>query len=92
MYTPKPVDTAAITLSPDIKAICERLAENTHEVWAQGRIAEGWSYGANRDDAKKLHPCLVPYSELSESEKEYDRKTSIETIKTLTALGYRVVK
>jgi len=92
MYTPKPVDTKKVSLSPDIEAVCEKLAENTHEVWASGRINEGWSYGAKRDDDKKLHPCLVPYEKLSESEKEYDRNTSIETIKTLIALGYKIVK
>ncbi len=92
MYIPKPVDTKDIALPPEIEAACERLAKNTHDVWARGRMNDGWSYGAKHDDDKKLHPCLVPYDELSESEKEYDRNTSIEAIKLLIALRYKIVK
>ena len=92
MYTPKPIETKEITLSEGILALAEILAENTHEVWALGRIKEGWTYGVNRDDAKKHHPCLVSYAELSESEKEYDRSTAIETLKLITKLGYDIVQ
>jgi ryanodine receptor 2 len=72
--------------------LLERLAENTHDVWAAQRIKEGWEYGPMRDDANKKHPCLVPYADLPESEKEYDRKTSAETIKAVMALGYVISK
>lgn len=92
MYKPKPIDTEKIVLPKDILELTEKIAENVHEVWAEKRIAEGWSYGEQRDDAKKLTPCLVPYSELSESEKEYDRKTAILTLKLIIALGYRIEK
>jgi hypothetical protein len=92
MYTPDPMDTANISPSSDILALSEVLARNTHEVWAAGRIAEGWSYGKVRDDAKRQHPCLVPYEELPESEKEYDRATSLETLKVILRLGYVISK
>jgi len=69
-------------------ALTEKLAENTHDVWAKGRIEQGWKYGKIRDDNNKLHPCLIPYSELPESEKEYDRNTALETIKLIQKLGY----
>ena len=69
-------------------ALTEKLAENTHDVWAKGRIEQGWKYGKTRDDNNKLHPCLIPYSELPESEKEYDRNTALETIKLIQKLGY----
>ena len=72
--------------------LTERIAENVHEVWAAGRIREGWRYGAVRDDAKKETPCLIPYSELPESEKEYDRNTAMETLKLILSLGYRIEK
>ncbi|MCL1826614.1 MAG: RyR domain-containing protein [Candidatus Cloacimonetes bacterium] len=90
MYTPKPISTNDINLSPEILALCETLAKNTHDVWAVGRIKEGWSYGATRDDANKKHPCLVPYEELSDSEKEYDRNTAMETLKVIVSLGYEI--
>ena len=92
MYTPKPIKTDDVVLSEDLLALTEKLAENTHDVWAEGRIKDGWTYGENRDDALKHHPCLVPYSELSESEKEYDRNTALETLKLILKLGYSVEK
>ena len=92
MYNPKPIDTSDVTLSEDILELCEQIAENTHDVWAAGRIAEGWTYGEKRDDLNKHHPCLVPYDRLSEGEKEYDRNTSMESIKLIIKLGYKITK
>ena len=92
MYVPNPVDTANISLGSDILALSEVLAKNTHEVWASGRIADGWTYGDVRDDEKKHHPCLVPYEELSESERDYDRATSLESLKVILSLGYTINK
>lgn len=89
-YRPRPLKTDHIVLSDDIIALTERLAKNTHEVWARGRMADGWTYGPVRDDAKKQHPGLVPYAELSEEEKQYDRNTAMETIKVILAMGYRI--
>lgn len=89
-YIPKPIDTSRVSLTPAAVALTEQLAENTHENWATQRIADGWTYGLQRDDSKKQHPCLIPYAELPESEKEYDRKTAMETLKAVIALGYRI--
>ena len=91
-YNPKPIDTSKIELSSDLLGLTEQIAENVHEVWSAGRIAEGWTYGEKRDDKLKQTPCLVPYSMLSESEKEYDRKTALNTLKLVIALGYRIEK
>ncbi len=91
-YTPKPIDTGDVRLSSDILALSELLAKNTHEVWAENRMKEGWTYGAERNDAEKKHPCLVEYEELAESEKEYDRNTAIETLKLIEKLGYKIRK
>ena len=92
MYKPEPINTDDIELSEDIMELCELISKNTHDVWAKNRIKDGWSYGEKRDDAEKLHPCLVPYEELSEEEKEYDRKTSFETLKLIIKLGYKITK
>lgn len=92
MYKPKPIDTKGVALPQELLELTEKIAENVHENWAAGRIAEGWMYGENRDDVKKTTPCLVPYSELSESEKEYDRNTAIQTLKLIVALGYKIEK
>lgn len=92
MYTPQPIDTTNIILSDDLLELTEKIAENVHEVWSKGRIAEGWTYGEKRDDKKKETPCLVPYSELPENEKDYDRNTALETIKTILSLGYEIKK
>lgn len=90
-YVPQPIDTSEVELSQDILDLAELLAQNTHAVYVQGRLAEGWTLGP-RDDVRKTNPTLVPYSELSEVEKDYDRRTSQETLKVLLALGYRLVK
>ncbi len=87
-YQPKPIDTSHITLPKGILKLKEKLAENVHDVWAQQRIKDGWTYGKRRSDRTKRHPCLVPYRELPVSEKRYDRSTMEETIKCILALGY----
>ena len=92
MYTPKPMDTAGVELSPEPLDLTEKIAENVHEVWAAGRIAEGWTYGETRSDALRQTPCLVPYGELPEEEKEYDRNTAMQTLKMIVSLGYRIEK
>lgn len=92
MYIPKPIDTSAVKLDDSLIALTEKIAENVHEVWARGRIADGWRYGKERNNEEKTTPCLVPYSELSESEKDYDRNTALETLKLIIALGYDITK
>lgn len=92
MYDPKPIDTNNVELPGDLLELTEQIAEQVHDIWAEGRIAEGWVYGDKRDDANKTTPCLVPYSELSEAEREYDRRTAMATLKLIVALGYKIEK
>jgi RyR domain len=91
-YIPKTIDTSQVTLSPDLQELVERLAQNNHDHWARSRMQEGWGHGHRRDDTAKLHPDLVPYQQLPESEKEYDRKTVVEALKAIMALGYEIRK
>jgi hypothetical protein len=91
-YITQTIDTSHVTLSSDLQELVERLAENNHDHWAQKRMDEGWRYGASRNDEAKQHPDLVPYSRLSEPEKDYDRNTVVEAIKAIIALGYEVKK
>ena len=89
-YTPAPIDTSGIVLPDEVRDLIEIFAKNTHENWAQERITQGWKYGPRRDDARKEHPDLVPYEELPEPEKEFDRNTARETIKAMLASGHRI--
>jgi ryanodine receptor 2 len=89
-YIPNPLDTTHVTLPSELAALVEQLAENTHAVWAQQRIKDGWTWGPKRDDQAKRHPGLVPYVKLSESEKDYDRVVSSGVLKAILALGYRI--
>ena len=89
-YIPEPMDLSLVDLPESIIQLSERIAENVHEVWAKARIDEGWTYGEKRDDIHKKHPCLVPYDELPEEEKEYDRNTAMNTIKMVKKLGFRI--
>jgi ryanodine receptor 2 len=90
-YEPRPIDTSAFPLPPSLAGLLERLAENTHDVWAAARLSQGWTYGPARDDKAMKHPCLVPYDQLPESEKEYDRQAAAEALKVILTLGYRIV-
>jgi len=90
-YQPQPIDTSKVKLPDELHALLEMLAENTHEQWAKQRMSEGWTYGPTRNDARKEHPDLVPYDQLSEAEKEYDRKTALEALKVIVARGYQIV-
>lgn len=92
MYDPKPVNVDDVVLSDELLQLTERIAENVHDVWARGRISEGWIYGPEKDSRKKETPHLVPYNELPESEKDYDRNTALNTLKLVVKLGYTIDK
>ena len=89
-YEPNPIDTSDIRLPPELQALTEELARNTHALWAAKRLADGWVYGPTRNDAEKTNPNLVPYPELAESEKEYDRAIATEVLKAVMAMGYNI--
>lgn len=91
-YVPHPADTSTVKLDQDLLDLTEVIAENVHEVWSASRIKEGWTYGEQKDSIKKTTPCLVPYDELPEIEKQYDRDTAFETIKLIIKLGYKINK
>jgi len=84
------MDTAHVTLSSEVLELTEKLAEHAHDIWAQQRLSDGWTYGPERDDNKKHHPCLVPYADLPDSEKQYDRNAALDTLKAIVALGYEI--
>lgn len=89
-YIPNPIDTSDVELSDELKQLVERLARNVHDNWALGRIKEGWTYGVERDDVLKKHPCLIDYNDLPENEKDYDRNTAVETLKLILKLGWKI--
>lgn len=91
-YIPQPIDTSDIQLPEELNSLLEAMAKNVHEIWAKERIAQGWTYGEKRDDAQKHHPCLVAYEDLPEEEKMYDRNTSVETLKLILKLGFKIKK
>ena len=91
-YNPKPIDLSDIVLDGDLTELREAIAENAHEIWAVDRQAEGWTYGPKRDENKKETPCMLPYSQLPEKEKEYDRKMAMNTLRLVRKVGYDLVK
>ena len=92
IYNPNPVDTTSVVLDETLLGLTEEIAENVHEVWALARKKEGWVYGPKKDSDKKETPCMVPYKELTDEEKAYDRNTAMETLKLITKLGYKIIK
>ena len=90
LYIPHPTDTSNIVLPEELEPLVEQMAKNVHEVWAEARIKQGWTYGEQRNDERKTHPCLIPYENLPEEEKDYDRNTSISTLKLILKLGFKI--
>lgn len=90
-YIPQPINTTNVELPKELNTLVEQMAKNVHEVWAKTRIDQGWIYGNERNDEEKKHPCLVPYEELPEEEKVYDRNTSIETLKFILKAGFIII-
>lgn len=91
-YVPHPLDTSDVQLPEEILPLVEGIAKNVHEVWARSRIDQGWSYGKERNDVLKQHPCLIPYEDLSEVEKAYDRDTAVGTLKLICKLGFKIME
>ncbi len=91
-YVPQPMDTSSVQLPEELNVLIEQMAKNVHEVWAQSRMEQGWTYGAERNDALKHHPCLIPYEDLPEVEKAYDRDTALGTLKLICKLGFKILK
>ena len=91
-YVPQPMDTGNVQLPAELDELVEKIAKNVHDVWAQSRMEEGWTYGEERSDREKKHPGLIPYDELSEEEKDYDRATSGEAIRLILKMGYTITK
>ena len=91
-YIPQPIDTTGVELPEELESLVEQMSKNVHEVWAQTRIQQGWTYGEQRNDELKTHPCLVPYEELPDAEKEYDRNTSVGTLKLIMKLGFKITR
>ena len=91
-YIPKPENLDAIQLSDELNGLVEAMAKNVHDVWAKSRMDQGWTYGPERNDALKQHPCLVAYEDLPEVEKAYDRDTAVGTLKLIQKLGFTITK
>ena len=91
-YTPQPIDTKDVVLPEELSELAEMIAKNVHEVWSAGRMKDGWTYGEERNDTELKHLCLVPYEDLTETEKEYDRNTSQETLKLIMKLGFKIMR
>lgn len=91
-YIPQPIDTNDVKLPKELEQLVEEMSKNVHEVWAETRIQQGWVYGEQRNDELKTHPCLVPYEDLPDEEKEYDRNTAIGTLKLIMKLEFKISK
>jgi hypothetical protein len=89
-WVPTPIDTSDIELPAALRPLIEQLAENAHDNWAELRLSEGWQWGSTTEPTTKRHKLLVPYAELSEQDKESDRRLAIETLKLVLHFGFRI--
>lgn len=91
-YVPQPVNTSDIHLPEELNGLVEQMAKNVHDVWALNRMEQGWTYGEERSDALKHHPCLIPYEELPEEEKMYDRESALGSLRLICKLGFKITR
>jgi hypothetical protein len=86
-----PAAIPADALQERLEQNMERLAEAEHDGWMAQRRSAGWRYGETRDDARKLHPAMLPYAKLPEREKGKDRNTIRHYPDFAARAGYRIV-
>ncbi len=91
-WQPQCIDLSGVTLPDELSQLIELLAENVHNTWAAERLREGWTYAPTRNNQRKQTPLLVPYRQLPESEKDYDRNTVLETIRGIQYYGFEIRK
>ena len=89
-YTPAPLDTSDVQLMPNLIELTELLANNVHENWSKQKIAQGWQFGETLDEKLKTTPLLVPYEDLTDDYKLYDRQTALQTLKAILKLGFKI--
>ena len=58
-YTPQPIDTKNIVLPVELEQLVEQMSKNVHEVWADTRMKQGWTYGEQRNDEPKFRSTLI---------------------------------
>lgn len=92
VYEPSPISLDDVALPDDLSELQEAIAENAHEIWAKARTDQGWTFGLERNDAKKETPDMIPYCNLPESEKLYDREMAMQTLKLVKKLGFEIKK
>ena len=91
-YIANPADLDSVQLPENILALREYIAENVHEDWSHQRMAEGYVYAEKTDEKNKTNKDLVPYCELLDSEKQYDRDMAYNTLRMLYKMGYVIEK
>jgi len=70
----------------------EALSKAEHDRWCAYMFYKGWKPGETRDDALKIHTDLIPYEDLSEEIKQYDRNVILNMPLLLKELGYKIVE
>lgn len=90
MWQPQPIDTSGIEIPEPVRAVRETLSRQAHDIWDAKRLADGWTHGEARDDDRRTHPNLVPYEDLDDRDRSYDRELIDGTIRLLLKLGFRI--
>lgn len=89
-YKPAPLDLTHVKLNDPLEGLVEKLASNSHNVWAVERIKQGWTYGYSLDVKNKRNPRLVPFMLCDEAAKQSQRNSIRELIRTLLGYGFAI--
>ena len=70
----------------------ELLAQLEHRRWMADKHLAGYSYGEGRNEDRMLHPDLIPWEELSESDKDKDRDNIRQIPHLLKLQGQKICR
>ena len=85
------IDGSGPTLLLDAAEL-EELSRAEHDRWMAAKLVQGWTYGPERDDARRIHPDIVPYDALTEAIKDLDREQVRIMTRLLAATGRRALR
>lgn len=85
---PYPVESIIVKGAPEraVDAICSEL----HDAWAHEKQAAGWVWSPFRSNRRFQHDCLIPWTFMTEKQKENERVSVLTMIRTIMAMGYKI--
>jgi len=92
MLVPMPLRDPEVAQFQFDDADLEQLSQHEHIRWMNSKLADGWHFGEQRDDANMIHDQIKPWAELDEGNRGKDRDAVRELPDILELAGFRIQK